>query len=247
MDEVLHLKFCQHNGLRALLFSTYPAELVYDDLRDRFWGRDGTGAGRNELGKSLMRVRERLRNGGGSAGVAPVLRVSWYGEYSVLLCHSSHDVEYEKGLYPTALHLFEARKFLDHRPDLADRIRRCENVEEVNVVSAELAEFTRRDWDNVALSTVGDRFYPYFVLLLIVVDECLFRWTKCYTSSSASTTTCAHCFSAPTLLISSMSRREIRFGGTVETLARMSLASRSCACASEYAPKVNHNQRKERF
>jgi hypothetical protein len=73
-----------------------------------------------------MRVRERLRNGGGSAGVAPVFRISWFGEYSVLLRHSLHDVEYEKGLYPTARHLFEARKFLDHRPDLADRIRQCE-------------------------------------------------------------------------------------------------------------------------
>jgi hypothetical protein len=47
-------------------------------------------------------------------------------------------------------------------------------VEEVTVVSAELAEFTRRDcqWGNVALGTVGDHFYPYFVLPLNVVDGC---------------------------------------------------------------------------
>ena len=59
MDEVLYLKFCQHSGLRMLLFNTYPSELVYVEPRDPFWG-DDPGAGTNELGKSLMRVRERL-------------------------------------------------------------------------------------------------------------------------------------------------------------------------------------------
>jgi len=38
-------------------------------------------------------------------------------------------------LYPTGLHLFEARKFLDHRPDLARRIRECSRVEEVTAIS----------------------------------------------------------------------------------------------------------------
>jgi predicted NAD-dependent protein-ADP-ribosyltransferase YbiA (DUF1768 family) len=60
MDEVLYLKFRQHSGLRTLLFNTYPSELVYVEPRDPFWG-DGAGAGMNELGKSLMRLRERLR------------------------------------------------------------------------------------------------------------------------------------------------------------------------------------------
>lgn len=60
MDEVLYLKFRQHSGLRTLLFSTYPSKLVYVEPRDPFWG-DGGGAGMNELGKSLMYVRGRLR------------------------------------------------------------------------------------------------------------------------------------------------------------------------------------------
>jgi predicted NAD-dependent protein-ADP-ribosyltransferase YbiA (DUF1768 family) len=60
MDEVLYLKFRQHGDLRALLLNTYPAELVYVESGDSFWG-DGAGPGMNELGKSLMRVRERLR------------------------------------------------------------------------------------------------------------------------------------------------------------------------------------------
>ena len=92
--------------------------------------------------------------GGGGGGMVPVLKFNGYGEYSGLLYHSPHSVVYEEELYPTALHLFEARKFLDHRPDLAERIRQCEHVEDVTAISAELADFTRRDWGNVALSTV---------------------------------------------------------------------------------------------
>ena len=62
MDMVLNLKFRQHDDLRTLLLNTYPAELVYVEPRDRFWGGDGEGAGRNELGQSLVRVREQLRS-----------------------------------------------------------------------------------------------------------------------------------------------------------------------------------------
>ena len=61
MDDVLYLKFRQHGDLRILLLGTYPAELVYVESEDPFWG-DGGGAGMNELGKSLVRVRERLRS-----------------------------------------------------------------------------------------------------------------------------------------------------------------------------------------
>jgi len=63
MDEVLYHKFRQHGDLRTLLLNSYPSELVYDEVRDPFWG-DGAGSGMNELGKSLMRVRERLRDEG---------------------------------------------------------------------------------------------------------------------------------------------------------------------------------------
>lgn len=70
MDDVLYLKFLQHGDLRTLLLNTYPADLVYVELRDPFWG-DGAGVGMNELGKSLMRVRERLRIEGEMASIIP--------------------------------------------------------------------------------------------------------------------------------------------------------------------------------
>ena len=66
MDEVLDLKFRQHDDLRALLLNTYPQELVYVESGDLFWGDEvGSLSGMNEFGKSLMRVRERLRAEGG--------------------------------------------------------------------------------------------------------------------------------------------------------------------------------------
>ena len=108
---------------------------------------------------------------GGGGSMAPVLKFNGYGEFSGLLYHSPHSVVYEEELYPTALHLFEARKFLDHRPDLAERIRLCERVEDVTAISAELAEFTRRDWGNVALSTVCNQPFSFSIAPARVLDQ----------------------------------------------------------------------------
>ena len=93
-------------------------------------------------------------------GSVPFINVNGYGTFSGLLHSSPHKVLYEDELYPTALHLFEARKYLPHRRDLADRIRHCERVEEVISISAELADFVRRDWGNIMLSTVS-KYSPY--------------------------------------------------------------------------------------
>ncbi|KAI9462054.1 DUF1768-domain-containing protein [Russula earlei] len=98
----------------------------------------------------------------GPGALPPTLKFNGFGEYAGLLYHSPHSVVYHDELYPTALHLFEARKFLDHRPDLADRIRQCERVEQVTAISAEMAENTRRDWGNVALGTMDDVLYLKF-------------------------------------------------------------------------------------
>jgi hypothetical protein len=94
---------------------------------------------------------------GGAKDMAPVFKFNSFGDFAGFLYHSPHSVVYEEDRYPTALHLFEARKFL-YRPDLADRIRQCERVEEVTALSQELREFVQRDWSNVALSTVSNLF-----------------------------------------------------------------------------------------
>jgi hypothetical protein len=92
----------------------------------------------------------------GAGAVPQILKFNGYGEFSGLLYHSPHSVVYQEELYPTALHLFEACKFLDHRPDFADRVRQCECVEDVTAISAGLRVFTRLDWGTVALFIVSN-------------------------------------------------------------------------------------------
>ena len=115
-----------------------------------------------------MTISRPSLSASGQVGMVPVLKFDGYGHFAGLLYHSPHSVVHEDDLYPTALHLFEAHKFLYHRPDLAEKIRQCERVEEVTALSAELGAFVRRDWGNIALSTVSNRFilyfYPYFAL-----------------------------------------------------------------------------------
>ena len=96
---------------------------------------------------------------GGGGSVAPILKINGHGEFAGLLCHSPYSVVYEEELYPTAMHFFEARKFLDSRPDIADRIRECERIEDVSAISTELVKFRRWDWGNVGLSMVSNQLF----------------------------------------------------------------------------------------
>jgi ribA/ribD-fused uncharacterized protein len=61
MEWVLELKFTQHAHLARMLHATGDAELVEDSPVDAFWGVGADGQGQNELGKALMRLRERMR------------------------------------------------------------------------------------------------------------------------------------------------------------------------------------------
>ena len=54
-------KFSQHPDMWAVLDGTADAELVEHTKNDRYWGDGGNGSGRNQLGQTLMRVREELR------------------------------------------------------------------------------------------------------------------------------------------------------------------------------------------
>jgi ribA/ribD-fused uncharacterized protein len=61
MREVLHAKFTQHAGLRALLLSTGDARIVEHTRNDRYWGDGGDATGKNRLGQLLMELRAALR------------------------------------------------------------------------------------------------------------------------------------------------------------------------------------------
>jgi predicted NAD-dependent protein-ADP-ribosyltransferase YbiA (DUF1768 family) len=41
--------------------NTGTAPLIYTEATDSFWGEGPSGEGTNELGKALVRVRDRLR------------------------------------------------------------------------------------------------------------------------------------------------------------------------------------------
>ncbi|KAF8890344.1 DUF1768-domain-containing protein [Mucidula mucida] len=64
MEETVFLKFTQHEDLKDELLRTGNAELIEDSPVDSFWGVGSDGKGRNELGKALMRIRDRIRQGG---------------------------------------------------------------------------------------------------------------------------------------------------------------------------------------
>lgn len=63
MENVLYLKLKQHPSIRTLLLRTGLVDVIYADDND-YWGEGPSGEGANELGKALMRVRERLRQEG---------------------------------------------------------------------------------------------------------------------------------------------------------------------------------------
>lgn len=84
----------------------------------------------------------------------PAIRFDQSGKYSVFMNHSPHRVIWEGRAYPTALHLHEALKFIDVRPDIAEKIRTFERAEEVYPLSASSHEFARPDWGSVFLEKV---------------------------------------------------------------------------------------------
>ena len=63
MEEILRSKFAQHTELKEKLLATGDAVLIEgNSWNDRYWGVDiKSGAGKNHLGKILMKVREDLQ------------------------------------------------------------------------------------------------------------------------------------------------------------------------------------------
>jgi len=141
------------------VFLSAPPQSSYPFVMPRPWGPDAS----DSLTQTPMAMPPLLLDP--PAGPVPGILKFNGCEFAGLVYHSPHTVLYDEELYPTALHLYEAHKFLDHRPDLADRIRECGRVEDVTSISADMAEFTRRDWGNVALITVSKSFFFLLVFL----------------------------------------------------------------------------------
>jgi N-glycosidase YbiA len=64
MLAAVQRKFETHEALRALLLATGDEEIVENARKDSYWGCGAAGSGRNQLGKTLMIVRARLRHSG---------------------------------------------------------------------------------------------------------------------------------------------------------------------------------------
>jgi predicted NAD-dependent protein-ADP-ribosyltransferase YbiA (DUF1768 family) len=87
-----------------------------------------------------------------------IVRFNQQGTYAGFMNHSAHRVLYRNQTYPSATHLHEALKYLEHRPDLAENIRNCRDVKEVYPLSAKYQQFQRPDWGELFLGLVCSLF-----------------------------------------------------------------------------------------
>jgi ribA/ribD-fused uncharacterized protein len=62
MLVAVRAKFEQHADLRALLLSTGLRPLIEHTSKDGYWGDNGDGTGRNQMGKTLMAVRAEIQS-----------------------------------------------------------------------------------------------------------------------------------------------------------------------------------------
>ena len=62
MYECVLAKFLQDKDLRDQLMATGDEELIEDSPVDSYWGCGADGAGKNNLGKILMKVRQELKD-----------------------------------------------------------------------------------------------------------------------------------------------------------------------------------------
>jgi ribA/ribD-fused uncharacterized protein len=65
-DEIMYTvclaKFTQHKNIQKSLLDTGDKRLIENTRNDRYWGDAGNGTGKNQLGITLMAVRETIIN-----------------------------------------------------------------------------------------------------------------------------------------------------------------------------------------
>ncbi|KDR85877.1 hypothetical protein GALMADRAFT_235010 [Galerina marginata CBS 339.88] len=77
------------------------------------------------------------------------------------LSDPQRQLTYRDRVYPTAMHLFEAMKFIDTRPDIAETIRNCADVNSVHNLAKEFEEFKRPYWTTSHLNVLDEVLLTY--------------------------------------------------------------------------------------
>mmetsp|Transcript_3636 Transcript_3636/g.5374 ORF Transcript_3636/g.5374 Transcript_3636/m.5374 type:complete len:177 (-) Transcript_3636:10-540(-) len=62
MYDAVYAKFTQHDDLKKVLLGTGNRHIIEASPRDAYWGWGKDGKGKNQLGITLMQVRERIRD-----------------------------------------------------------------------------------------------------------------------------------------------------------------------------------------
>jgi predicted NAD-dependent protein-ADP-ribosyltransferase YbiA (DUF1768 family) len=76
-----------------------------------------------------------------------------------------YPVTYKSKVYPTGAHLFEAFKFVKHKPELAERIRVCSlDAYEMSMLSwqFQMSGYVREDWEHVWQQKLDEMLYLRF-------------------------------------------------------------------------------------
>ncbi len=119
----------------------------------------------------------------------PAVRFDQDSPFAIFMNHSPHRVIYRGVQYPTAAHLFEAMKFIDSHPDIADDIRACPDVQALYPLTNQYSSSIRPDWPYMHLQAVCP--FPAFSNYIYLMSYGICRWTKCSSSNSSSTRICA--------------------------------------------------------
>ncbi|KAJ7096014.1 hypothetical protein C8R43DRAFT_907893 [Mycena crocata] len=76
---------------------------------------------------------------------------------------SPYPVKYNGKEYPTSDHLFQAFKYMDHRPDIADKIRTTsQSSKEASKVSTAYAAHQSPEWDRMCVANMENALWHKF-------------------------------------------------------------------------------------
>ena len=84
----------------------------------------------------------------------PAVRFDQDSPFAIFMNHSPHRVIYRGVTYLTAAHLFEAMKFIDSHPDIAEHIRACPDVQALYSLTNQYSSSIRPDWPYIHLQAV---------------------------------------------------------------------------------------------